>query len=811
MDHIHEISFNQVYDSKTVKFLNKEFSRSNHKCYLDHAGTTLYSNSQIKKNCEKLMNSVFPNPHTATGAGNETLDIIERTRHRILDFFKATSDEYSLIFTSGATSSLKIIAETFKFSNNSSFNTNTTENGHFIYLQDNHTSVLGMRDLVVRNGAKLTCLVDKQVKEIFNNTSHVINEKESASNSLFVYPAQSNFSGFKYPLEWINKIKNGALDKTTSGSTNWYILVDAAGFVGTNSLDLSIYKPDFICLSFYKMFGYPSGIGALIVKNTSANVLGKVYYGGGTVNMAHSVENFHIKKESLYQRYEDGTLPFHSIIALQFGLDIISTLTIDKISNHVFSLSKYLYRLLSSLRHFNGNPVVKIYADSDYKDQKFQGGIVTFNLLRSNGDYVGYMEALHMAELYKIQLRTGCFCNPGACQRHLNLSSEDVMKNYNAGYKCGGDKDLINGKPTGAIRVSFGFMSQVLDIETLMLMLKECFVDRPEIRQIPQSSENNTSLLLKQYDQKVIKQKINMQKDTSKLVTKKSNEKKLLINEKKHDCDIRNELKLSRLFIYPIKSCGAWEIKKSWILNSKGLEYDREWMIMTSTGECLTQKHNVNLCKIKPTLCPDKNAMKLDYPGMPTAIVPLNININTDKLCISRVCGHIVEGTDCGSEISEWLSLAIGRPNLRLIRQKKITEFLDNEKTSKLSFSSQAQFLMINEASIEWLIEQLPNDSDCNKETILHRFRGNIIVEGAEPFNEINWSKITIGKNIFEVEGACTRCQMICIDQETGVKTIEPLQLLGKKFHGRIKFGMYLTKTMEQSKFISINDPIICT
>lgn len=82
MDHMHEISFNQVYDSKTVKFLDEEFPRSINKCYLDHAGTTLYSNFQIEKICENLTNNVYPNPHTASGAGNETLDIIERTRHR---------------------------------------------------------------------------------------------------------------------------------------------------------------------------------------------------------------------------------------------------------------------------------------------------------------------------------------------------------------------------------------------------------------------------------------------------------------------------------------------------------------------------------------------------------------------------------------------------------------------------------------------------------------------------------------------------------------------------------------------------------
>lgn len=139
---------------------------------------------------------------------------------------------------------------------------------------------------------------------------------------------------------------------------------------------------------------------------------------------------------------------------------------------------------------------------------------------------------------------------------------------------------------------------------------------------------------------------------------------------------------------------------------------------------------------------------------MPTAVLPLN-NENNDvikngEMYRSRVCGHRVEGIDCGSEISEWLSLALGRPNLRLIRQNDKSELFHKNKL-ELSFSSQAQFLMINEGSVKWLIKKIPNDSDCNRETILHRFRGNIIVEGAEPFEEENWTNLTIGKNTFKV------------------------------------------------------------
>lgn len=76
-----------------------------------------------------------------------------------------------------------------------------------------------------------------------------------------------------------------------------------------------------------------------------------------------------------------------------------------------------------------------------------------------------------------------------------------------------------------------------------------------------------------------------------------------------------NKCILQRLFIYPIKSCAAYEIIDVWNLNSKGLEYDREWMIVTSSGICLTQKHQTNLCLLKPVILREKNIMELSYPG----------------------------------------------------------------------------------------------------------------------------------------------------------------------------------------------------
>lgn len=296
----------------------------------------------------------------------------------------------------------------------------------------------------------------------------------------------------------------------------------------------------------------------------------------------------------------------------------------DQISRHVFSLAQTLHHSLLTLHHCNGKPVVKLYSDSDYENHSTQGGIVTFNLIRSSGEYVGYMEVLNMAALFKIHLRTGCFCNPGACQRHLSLSTKEILQNYEAGYTCGGTADLINGKPTGAVRISFGYMSTIKDIQTVLLMITKCFIDKPCIRKFPQCWEDYKIRINKKYKYFYNSNIFNYPIPS---ITEKNNANNNLRNNyhsiNESNCVINsdriitqaNKCILQRLFIYPIKSCGAYEIIDSWNLNSKGLEYDREWMIITSSGTCLTQKHHVNLCLLKPIIFKKQGIMKLTYPG----------------------------------------------------------------------------------------------------------------------------------------------------------------------------------------------------
>ena len=101
-----------------------------------------------------------------------------------------------------------------------------------------------------------------------------------------------------------------------------------------------------------------------------------------------------------------------------------------------------------------------------------------------------------MASLYNIHLRTGCFCNTGACQKFLKLSNEQIKNNLHAGHVCGDDVDLIEGKPTGSVRISFGYMSNFADANTFLNFLHDCFLEGVQDGVPPRSSTKTHRSLL---------------------------------------------------------------------------------------------------------------------------------------------------------------------------------------------------------------------------------------------------------------------------------------------------------------------------
>ncbi len=101
---------------------------------------------------------------------------------------------------------------------------------------------------------------------------------------MFAYPAQSNFSGEKHPLELVKQAQG----------RGWRVLLEAAAFTPTNRLDLSTVKPGFVSLSFYKGFGYPTGVDVLLMHRSSAALLKRPWFAGGTVRFASMQAQAHV-------------------------------------------------------------------------------------------------------------------------------------------------------------------------------------------------------------------------------------------------------------------------------------------------------------------------------------------------------------------------------------------------------------------------------------------------------------------------------------------------------------------------------------
>jgi molybdenum cofactor sulfurtransferase len=383
--------------------------------YLDHAGTTLYSRSLIESFSKDLGSNLFGNPHSASPSSALATERIDRVRSRVLRFFRADPEHFDVVFVSNATAAIKLVMQAFQDYSS------TEEEGSFWYgyHYDAHTSLVGVRQVA---GLGSVCFgsdseVESWLQDKLDTEKAAFFRSRSSKLGLFAYPAQSNLNGHRPSLNWSGRIKTSP----HSIHRNTYTLLDAAAYVTTAQLDLSNpnTSPDFTALSFYKIFGFPD-MGALIVRKAAGHVLRyRRYFGGGTVEMVIAKDAaWHAKKsQSLHDELEDGTLPFHNIIALDSALDVHERLFgfMARVSAHTCYLSRVLYSELSSVRHSNGLPVCKIYrhSGSTYGNGKTQGPTIAFNVRNSQGGWVGKSDVEKLAIVRGIQLRTGGVCNPG--------------------------------------------------------------------------------------------------------------------------------------------------------------------------------------------------------------------------------------------------------------------------------------------------------------------------------------------------------------------------------------------------------------
>jgi selenocysteine lyase/cysteine desulfurase len=240
---------------------------------------------------------------------------------------------------------------------------------------------------------------------------------------------------------------------------------DAAAYVPTNRLDLTEVQPDFVVVSFYKMFGYPTGVGALLVRRSVLGKLHRPWFAGGTVNFASVQGQGHVLSQG-EAAFEDGTLNYLAIPAVEIGLRYIESIGIELIGERVRCLTGWALEELLALRHSNGHAMVRIYGPAT---TQARGGTITLNIYDPNGHLLDYRRVEELAAHEGISLRTGCFCNPGAGETAEGLTEEDMQ----AAPAMSSDINLFGfmrlmrtrgRKSAGAIRASIGLASNFADV-----------------------------------------------------------------------------------------------------------------------------------------------------------------------------------------------------------------------------------------------------------------------------------------------------------------------------------------------------------
>jgi molybdenum cofactor sulfurtransferase len=791
---IARISADTDYIDNIEEIRAAEYPSLEHVTYLDHAGTTLYPKSLIEAYSKDLTGNLFGNPHSASASSQLSSHRVDDARLRVLRFFSADPDHFDVVFTANATAAIKLVADGFR---------DHPTGFDYAYHLDSHTSLVGVREVsdnsqVVRSDKDISAWISGDVAS------------SDSRLRLLAYPGQSNMTGARHPFEWAHQINN----IRPRSRSKLYTLFDAAALASTAPVDLSNLAdaPDFTSVSFYKIFGFPD-LGALIVRKKSADVLlRRKYFGGGTVDgVAVLSDPWHARKDrSVSASLEDGTLPFHNIIALEHAIRVHAEIygSMSIISHHAGYLAAQLLIQMRALRHGNGKQVCKIHGHD--QNEGGNGPVIAFNILDRFGSIVSNSEVEKLAIVNKIHLRTGGLCNPGGTSSLLGLRSEDLRQNHAAGFRCGNENDLVDGKPTGTIRVSLGAMSSVRDVAALMTMLRDFFADAsPETSSIvPEPTENRVSR--------------------------------------------QAGFTIESLTVFPIKSCAAFNIDPdiSWEVGPRGLAWDREWcLVHQGTHQALSQKKYPRMALLRPTIDLSQRMLRVRHnihgSGWQQISISLDeapTKLNAASMCdaltsrkASSVCGESVEIEHyLSSEVSCFFTNALGVPctlarfpSSGVIRQPQIRvhpgmpSAWSTTISHSIALANESPILLISRSSVNRLNENIKARGNIGKTVPAESFRGNIVISEElkrgqleSPYAEDQWDALDVesepGKSSFHIIGPCQRCQMVCIDQGDASRRQEPFSTLAKtrKKDGKVWFGMHMALAGETTSLLKVGDRV---
>ncbi len=244
-------------------------------------------------------------------------------------------------------------------------------------------------------------------------------------------------------------------------------------------------------------------------------------------------------------------------------------------------------------------------------------------------------------------------------------------------------------------------------------------------------------------------------------------------------------IKVTDLFIYPIKSCQG--IRSPFVsITPTGFLGDRQFMLVNEQGLFLTQRDYPILARVKVILTDDHVCLSMDDKVTSAlTFVPMN----EGNLIKVKVWGDQTLAIDQGDEVANWFQQVLNFDSslkCRLVKQSpKHLRLIDRKyatkKNQSVSFADGFPFLLTTSASLDDLNQRLKAKYPDQNQTIpMNRFRPNIVIENDQSFIESSWQTIKIGEVLFSLVKPCSRCIITTTDQVTGTRNQlkEPLLTL---------------------------------
>lgn len=230
-------------------------------------------------------------------------------------------------------------------------------------------------------------------------------------------------------------------------------------------------------------------------------------------------------------------------------------------------------------------------------------------------------------------------------------------------------------------------------------------------------------------------------------------------------------LLLSQINIFPIKSLDGFS-PASAVVEKRGLQHDRRWLITDANGQFMTQRNNGKMALLRATI--EDNVLIIREKAKESNDFKIPIITEGGKLPVT-VWNDTMQAALVSKEANEFLSDFLGKDVL-LVKMPDTTERRVDAQYNFghdiVSFADGYPFLIIGEASMQDLNERLHTPLS------IRRFRPNFIFSGGQPYQEDGFKNFKIGDVDFIGVKNCARCVLTTRDPDTGTKGKEPLKTL---------------------------------